>query len=108
MMLHAEKACVPKTTNTFMWSTNLEVAKRAIRYWNMKISEYKNQKGNKNMMLQELIADKVINNNKTVQDAQQQRVAAWKHLRTLLRNHKGESLKDLQTKVKDNLAEGDI
>ena len=44
IMLQAEKECVPKTTNKSQWSTSLEVATRAIRYWNMKISEYKNKK----------------------------------------------------------------
>ena len=75
-MKSAEKDCVSKTQNKSMWSNNLEVATRAICYWNMKISEYKKQKGNNIIMLQELIAGKVTDNTKTVQDDQQQKVAA--------------------------------
>ena len=107
IMLTAEKECVPKTTNTSMWSTNLEVATRAIRYWNMRVSQYKQQKGNSTTMLQELIAGKVTDDTKTVKEAQQERVEAWKYLRRILKEYKGERLKDLEQKVQVSLAEAD-
>ena len=37
MMKQAEKDCIPKTTNTSMGSTNLEVATRVIHSWNMRM-----------------------------------------------------------------------
>ena len=74
----------------------------------MKISEYKKQKGNNKIMLQEIIADKVTDNTKTVQDAQQQRVAAWKYFQTILKDHEGERLKDLEQKYQTSLAEEDL
>ena len=100
-MLKVDKKCTTKTTNTSMWSANLGVATRAIHCWNMEISEYKQQK-EKSIMSQEFIAGKVMDNTKTVQEAQQQQVAAWKYHRTMLKKHDGERLKDLQTKVQDS------
>ena len=81
MMLAAEKECVPKISNTSKWSTNLEVATRAIRYWNLRISKYKKQKGNEAILKQELQAGNVTDNTQTEQEATNKRAEAWRHLR---------------------------
>lgn len=107
-MLSAEKECVPKISNTSQWSSNLEAATRAIRYWNLRISKYKKQKGNDNILQQELEAGRVMDNTKTVEEATTHQADAWRHLRQILRNHKGERLKDLKEKIQSSLVEGNI
>ena len=108
MMLASERECVSKTSSTSKWSTNLEVATRAIRYWNIRIFKHKKQKGSENILQQELEAGKVLGNTHSVAEATTQRAEAWRNLIKILNNHEGERLKDLKEKLQDSLIEGNI
>ena len=77
IMLKAEQQCTPTTTHISEWSTTLEQATRAIRYWNMRISQYKKQKGNQDIINEEKAAGKVIDTSTTLEEAQQLKNKAW-------------------------------
>ena len=70
IMLAAEKKFVPTTTHPSLWSTNLEAATRAIRYWNMRILGYTKSTSNQELLNIEQTAGNVIDKNTTLQEAQ--------------------------------------
>ena len=82
----AEKQCVPKSTHPSLWSTKMEAATRAI----------------------EQTAGNVTDETNTIQEAQAERNQAWRHLRVILKDHKGERLKDLQNKIQECLGQKNI
>ena len=78
-----------------MWSTNLEEATRAIRYWNMRILGHKKNKTNQELLNIEQVAGNVTDDTTTLKEAQDQRNKAWRHPHAILKDHKGQRLKDL-------------
>ena len=66
IMLKAEHQCTPTTTHTSELSTTLEQAIRAIRYWNMRISQYRKQKGNQDIINEEKAARNVLDTSTTL------------------------------------------
>ena len=79
----AEKQCVPKSTHPSIWSTKLEAATRAIRYWNMRIMGYRKNTTNQELLYIKQTAGNVTDETNTLQEAQAERNQAWWHLRAI-------------------------
>ena len=108
LMLLAEKKFVPNTTHPSMWSTKLEEATRGIQYWNMRILGHKKNKINQELLNIEQVAGNVTDDTTTLKEAQDQRNKAWRPLRFILKDHKGQRLKDLQNKIHKSLGQNNL
>ena len=103
----AENICIPTTNHTSEYSTTLERATRAIRYWNMQISQYKKQKENQDILNKEKAAGNNADTSNTMGEAQQLRSESWAHLITILKYNTDALLRDLQRKVQECLTTGE-
>lgn len=102
------KKSVPKSTHSSMWSTKLETATRTIRYWNMRIMGYRKNTTNQELLHIEQTAGNVNDDTTNLQEAQAERNQAWRHLRAILKDHKGERLRDLQLKIQESLGQKNL
>ena len=91
-----------------MWSTKLEAATRAIRYWNMRIMGYRKNTTNQELLHIKQTAGNINDDTTNLQEAQAERNQAWRHLRVILKDHKGERWRDLQVKIQESLGQNNL
>ena len=64
---------------------------------------YRKNKTNQELLHIEQTAGNVNDNTTNLQEAQAKRNQAWRHLRAILKDHKGERLRDMQIKIQESL-----
>ena len=69
---------------------------------------YKKNTTNQELLQIEQAAGNVKDNTTNLQEAQAERIQAWRHLRAILKDHKGERLRDLQTKIQESLRQNNL
>ena len=74
----------------------------------MRILGHKKNKTNQELLNIEQVAGNVTDNTTTLKEAQDQRNKAWRHLHAILKDHKGQRLKDLQNKIQESLGQNNL